>query len=99
MDFFFPFSEKKIKPYLKMANQRILITVNKKTSQVKHQKREIASLLENKKEEKARIKVEHIIREDFTIEGYELIELLTELVHERIAYIASEKGNIIYNIF
>ena len=43
------------------------------------------------KTEKARIKVEHIIREDFLIESYELIELLCELVHERIKYIASEK--------
>jgi vacuolar protein sorting-associated protein IST1 len=92
MDFFwYSFSEKKIKPSLKMAVQRIKIVINKKSAQLKHQKREIALLLSENKTEKARIKVEHIIREDFLIESYELIELLCELVHERIKYIASEK--------
>jgi len=92
MDFFwYSFSEKRIKPSLKMAVQRIKIVINKKSSQLKHQKREIALLLSENKTEKARIKVEHIIREDFLIESYELIELLCELVHERIKYIASEK--------
>ena len=92
MDFFFySFSESKIKPQLKMAVQRIKIVVNKKSSQVKHQKKEIAVLLKENRTEKARIKVEHIIREDFLIESFELIELLCELVHERIKYIASQK--------
>jgi vacuolar protein sorting-associated protein IST1 len=39
----------------------------------------------------ARIKVEHIIREDFLIEAYELIELLCEMIHERVNYINSCK--------
>ena len=65
--------------------------INKKSSQLKHQKRDIALLLSDNKTEKARIKVEHIIREDFLIESYELIELLCELLHERIKYLASEK--------
>jgi vacuolar protein sorting-associated protein IST1 len=33
---------------------------------------------------KARIKVEHIIRSDYTIEAYEILELLCELLHERM---------------
>jgi vacuolar protein sorting-associated protein IST1 len=77
--------------YLKMANSRIQLTNNKKSAAVKHKKREIATLLGEKKDEKARIKVEHVIREDFLIEAYELLELLCELVFERVKYIASCK--------
>ena len=74
-----------------MANERIKLTNNKKSAAVKHQKREIATLLSKNKEEKARIKVEHIIREDFLIEALELLDLLVELVFERIKYIGSQK--------
>ena len=48
----FPYDEKKLKPYLKMAVQRLQIAGNKKSSACKHQKREIAKLLEDGKEEK-----------------------------------------------
>lgn len=74
-----------------MGVQRIQIANNKKTTSVKHQKKEVANLLADKKDEKARIKVEHIIRDDFLIEAYELIELLCELLHERIRQITSSK--------
>lgn len=74
-----------------MAIQRIQITINKKAVAVKHQKREIATVLTNRKDELAFIKVEHIIREDFLIEALGLLELLLELTHERVKYIASSK--------
>lgn len=76
---------------LKMAKHRIGISNNKKSAAVKSQKREIAKLLGDQKEEKARITVEHVIREDFLIEAQELLELLCELVHERLKQIASQK--------
>ena len=41
-------------------------------------------LLRNGKEEKARIKVEHVIRDDFMMEANELIELLCETVVARL---------------
>jgi vacuolar protein sorting-associated protein IST1 len=91
MDFFYGYQESKLKPYLKMAVQRLQIANNKKHSVVKHQKREIAKILEDGKEEKARIKVEHVIREDFTMECYELVELLCDLLHERVKYMSSCK--------
>ena len=74
-----------------MGIQRIQILVNKKSVAVKHQKREVAQLLATKKEEKARIKVEHNIRDDYLIEAYEILELLTELIHERIRQITNSK--------
>lgn len=92
MDFLFArFSPDKLKPYLKMAVHRFGILTNKKTNLIKQDKREIAELLRNGKEEKARIKVEHVIRQDFTIEAYEILELLCELVHERMRLIAHEQ--------
>lgn len=89
MDILFPYTESKIKPYLKMAVQRLQIAKNKKVNLSKHSKREIANLLRADKEEMARIKAEHIVREDFTIEAYEMLELLCELLHERIRLITN----------
>ncbi|EGB11811.1 hypothetical protein AURANDRAFT_4977, partial [Aureococcus anophagefferens] len=81
----------KLKPHLKMAENRLSILNSKKTNLIKTQKRDIAALLRDGKEEKARIRVEHLIRLDFTIEAYELVGLLCELLHERCALVASEK--------
>jgi vacuolar protein sorting-associated protein IST1 len=83
------YNESKLKPSLKMASQRAKLMVNKKTIALKSQKKEIASLLEQGKEEKARIRTEAVIREDFNIEVLEIIELLCDLVHERTKYISS----------
>jgi vacuolar protein sorting-associated protein IST1 len=74
-----------------MSVQRIQLLKNKKTVHSKQQKREIATLLSNKKEEMARIRVEHIIRDDFNIEALELIEMLCELVYERISLITKDR--------
>lgn len=75
-----------------MAVQRIKMLNNKKTTGVKLQKKEIAKMIAEGKTEMAAIKVEHIIREDFTIEGYSVLELLCELVHERIKQVTNEKS-------
>lgn len=80
-----------MKPHLKMAIHRFHLLNSKKTNHIKLQKKEIASLLAAGKEEKARIRVEHVIRMDFTIEAYEILELLCELIHERIRYLAQEQ--------
>ncbi len=74
-----------------MAVQRIQISKNKKANHSKHQKREVANLLAGTKEELARIRVEHIIREDFNIEALEVLELMCELVFERTPVIAANK--------
>ena len=85
------FNANKLKPHLKMAEHRLNILNSKKTNLIKQQKREIAHLLRDGKEEKARIRVEHLIRQDFTIEAYELIGLLCELLYERVALVKAEK--------
>jgi hypothetical protein len=91
MNVLFPYSESKLKAQLKMASHRINVANNKRTNAAKHAKREIATLLGDHKDEKARIRAEHIIREDFMIESYELLGLMCELLFERIPQITMNK--------
>jgi len=88
------FQKDKLRPNLKMAVSRFEITVNKKSALMKQQMREIAKLLNEKppKEEKARIRAEALIRDDGTIEAYEILQLSCELLSERIKLISSEKN-------
>jgi vacuolar protein sorting-associated protein IST1 len=84
----------KLKPQLKMAITRLSIAANKKTSLSKQQTREIAKLLAElpyPKEEKARIKAEALIRDDDTVEAYEILSLNCDLLHERINLISFSK--------
>ncbi|CAN0292912.1 unnamed protein product, partial [Ectocarpus sp. 13 AM-2016] len=82
---------RQVKPFLKMSITRLNLLVNKKANHIKISKKEIARLLADGKEEKARIKVEQVIREDFTIEAYDVLELHCELVAERMRLVASQK--------
>ena len=54
-------------------------------------KKEIVTLLTEGKEEKANIRIEGIIREDFTLEALEIVEMLCDLCHERVKYISSNE--------
>lgn len=83
------FSAQKLKPHAKMACHRFQIVNSKKTAAIKAQKREIAGLLAEGKVEKARIRVEHLIRLDWTIEANEILAIMCELVHERVTYLAA----------
>ncbi|TDH66330.1 hypothetical protein CCR75_006811 [Bremia lactucae] len=86
----FGFNVNKLKPNLMMAVHRIGIVKNKKANAALAQRQEVARLLMDGKEEKARIRVEGIIRDDFTIEAYEILELLCELLAERANLIKTE---------
>lgn len=77
-----------------MAVTRFQIAANKKSALSKQQIREIAKLLAeqpNPKEEKARIKAESLIRDDNTIEAYEILQLTCELLAERINLISHSR--------
>lgn len=89
MNIIFPYDENKLRSRLKMAVQRIKIHVNKKEVEIKMLKREVATLLGEDKEEKARIRVERIVKEDFTMESYLLLELWCDQVYERSKYMSS----------
>lgn len=93
MPLFGGYKASKLKPQLKMAVTRFTIASNKKSALMKQQIREIAKLLaeDPPKEEKARIKAEALIRDDNTVEAYELLQLNCELLSERINLITNSK--------
>eukprot|EP00741_Cyanophora_paradoxa_P020526 tig00000227_g19813.t1 len=74
----------KTKVHLKLAVGRVRLVKNKKSNQQKVARKEIAALLLQRKEESARIRVEHVIREDCMLEALELVELFAELLLARI---------------
>ena len=76
-----------------MAVTRFQIAANKKSALAKQQIREIALLLASQppKEEKARIKAEALIRDDNTVEAYEILQLTCELLAERINLVSHSR--------
>ncbi|CAG8767548.1 5778_t:CDS:2, partial [Acaulospora morrowiae] len=77
---------------LKLAINRLKLMQQKKNSLNKEARKEIAALLENKKEESARIRVEGIIREDYYIEAMEMLELYCELLMARFGLLEQMKN-------
>lgn len=82
MSWFASFDAAKLRLKLKIAATRITLTINNKTNEIKKQKQEIANLLKtgNKQIEFARIRTEHLVREDWNVEVLEIIGLLAALV-------------------
>jgi vacuolar protein sorting-associated protein IST1 len=74
-----------------MAKTRINMLKNKKKMSLKVQKREIAALLKSEQDESARVKVENIIREDFTLEALDLVLLFCDTVASRVRLIDESK--------
>ncbi|KAI9320867.1 DUF292-domain-containing protein [Dichotomocladium elegans] len=85
------FQPSKLKVQLKLAINRLKMLQAKKTSLCQHQRREIAMLLDKGKEESARVRVEHIIREDLFIEAMEILELYCDLLLARFGLIEQYK--------
>ncbi|KAH8548001.1 regulator of Vps4 activity in the MVB pathway-domain-containing protein [Umbelopsis sp. PMI_123] len=81
------FNPPRLKLLLKLASNRLKMLQAKKTSLNQHQRREIAGLLEKGKEDSARIRVEHIIREDFETEAMEILELYCDLLSARFGIV------------
>lgn len=93
MVFGWGFNANKLKPQLKMAVHRFQMSSNKKAALLKQNMREVAVLLaeDPPKEEKARIKAEALIRDDYMIEAYDILSLNCELLSERIKLIQFSK--------
>ncbi|KAL1503970.1 hypothetical protein AB1Y20_010386 [Prymnesium parvum] len=84
------FDGNKCKVQLKMLINRFNLLTQKKANLAKQQKRQVAMLLRDEKEANARILVEHIIREDYTLEAYELLKQHTELLVARLNVVITE---------
>ena len=76
-----------------MAVHRFQMASNKKSALLKQSMREVAILLaeEPPKEEKARIKAEALIRDDYMIEAFDILSLTCELLAERLKLISFSK--------
>ncbi|KAI7822352.1 regulator of Vps4 activity in the MVB pathway-domain-containing protein [Gamsiella multidivaricata] len=86
------FNPTRAKVQLKLSVNRLQMLQNKKNMLAQQQRKEIARLLEAGKEESARIRVEHVIREDFSIEALEIIELYCELLLARFGLLEQLKN-------
>ncbi|XP_017699740.2 uncharacterized protein LOC103712964 [Phoenix dactylifera] len=86
------FKAGKCKTSLKLAGARIKLLKNKRQVLLKQMKRDLAQLLDSGQEQTARIRVEHVIREEKTMSAYDLIEIYCELIVARLPIIESQKS-------
>ena len=69
---------------------RIKLFKNKKTIQIQASKKAVANFLQEGKVEKARLEAERIVRDDFFIEAYDILELMCELVRDNVKLLEAE---------
>lgn len=74
----------KLKVALKLSVSRLRMVQQRETALAKVNRRQMAQLLEQGKEESARIRVENIIRQDISVELMEILELYCELLLARV---------------
>ncbi|KAL1814083.1 hypothetical protein ACET3Z_024148 [Daucus carota] len=85
------FKAPRCKTLLKLTIPRIKLLRNRREIQLKQMRRDIAKLLETGQEATARIRVEHIIREEKMMAAQEIIELFCELISVRLPIIESQR--------
>ncbi|KAM1161152.1 hypothetical protein ACFX2B_000280 [Malus domestica] len=85
------FKAAKCKTLLKLTTPRIKLLRNMREIQIKQMRRDIAKLLETGQEATARIRVEHIIREENMMAAHEILELFCELITVRLPIIESQR--------
>ena len=81
----------KLKTNLKLAINRMKMLEKKKTELAQKARKEIGQYILDGKYERARIKVEHIIREDYIVEAMELVEMYCDLLLARFGLIQQMK--------
>ncbi|XP_059630410.1 uncharacterized protein LOC132273466 [Cornus florida] len=85
------FKAARCKTLLKLTIPRIKLLRNRREIQIKQMRRDIAKLLETGQEATARIRVEHIIREEKMMAAQEIIELFCELITVRLPIIETQR--------
>ncbi|CAD5122154.1 DgyrCDS10602 [Dimorphilus gyrociliatus] len=81
----------KLKTNLRLCINRLKMLEKKKTELAVKARREIADYLQAGKDDRAKIRVEHIIREDYLVEAMEIIEMYCDLLLARMGLIDSQK--------
>ncbi|XP_015604951.1 IST1 homolog [Cephus cinctus] len=82
----------KLKTHLRLAINRLKLLEKKKTELAQKARKEIADYIAAGKVERARIRVEHIIREDYMVEAMELLEMYCDLLLARFGLIQQMKN-------
>nr|XP_057933030.1 IST1 homolog [Doryrhamphus excisus] len=85
------FKSERLRVNLRLVINRLKHLENKKTELAQKARKEIADYLASGKDERARIRVEHIIREDYLVEAMEILELYCDLLLARFGLIQSMK--------
>ncbi|XP_017844462.2 IST1 homolog isoform X3 [Drosophila busckii] len=81
----------KLKTNLRLAQNRLKLLEKKKSEITQKSRKEIADYLATGKIERARIRVEHIIREDYLVEAMEIVEMYCDLLLARFGLIQQMK--------
>uniref|UniRef100_A0A803KV01 IST1 homolog n=1 Tax=Chenopodium quinoa TaxID=63459 RepID=A0A803KV01_CHEQI len=79
------------KTCLNLAISRIKLLQNRRDAQLKQMRKEIAQFLLTGQEAIARIRVEHVIREQNIWEAYEILEMLCEFILARVPVLESQR--------
>ncbi|XP_043516367.1 IST1 homolog isoform X2 [Frieseomelitta varia] len=82
----------KLKTHLRLAINRLKLLEKKKTELAQKARKEIADYIAAGKVERAKIRVEHIIREDYMVEAMELLEMYCDLLLARFGLIQQMKN-------
>lgn len=77
-----------------MCIQRLRYAQDKQQALAKQGRREVAQLLGNSKEQKARYRAESLIHDDLHIELLELLELYCELLHARVNILSNIENEV-----
>ncbi|KAM5297230.1 IST1 homolog isoform 2-T6 [Glossophaga mutica] len=85
------FKADRLRANLQLAAGHLKLLERKKTEQAQKARKEIADYLAAGKDERARIRVEHIIREDYLVEAMEILELYCDLLLARFGLIQTTK--------
>ncbi|XP_047488259.1 IST1 homolog isoform X2 [Penaeus chinensis] len=81
----------KLKTNLRLAISRLKLLEKKKTELNQKAKKEVADYLAAGKVERAKIRVEYCIREDYLVEGMEMTELYCDMILARFGIIEQSK--------
>jgi len=82
----------KLKTNLRLAINRLKLLEKKKTEMALKSRKEIADYIGGNKVDRAKIRVEHIIREDYMVEAMEMLEMFCDLLLARFGLIQQMKN-------
>ncbi|KAK8966127.1 hypothetical protein KSP40_PGU007113 [Platanthera guangdongensis] len=85
------FNSSKCKTEANLVSARIKLLRNKREAQVRQMRRDIAMLIQSGEEDTARIRVEHVIREQKVMSANEVINLFCELIVVRLPIIQKQR--------